>query len=475
MRKEPGFIYRVFLVVGDAFAIVASFTFAYYFRLHFDHRPYVFAGNTMSFLFSNLLLLPIWLIVLSSLGLYSRKVLQRHGMMAWRLLLASIVGTMSIITYDFFATAISPRDGLFPVKVIALYATIVCFFALSAERVAIALLFRLLHRRKYGLIRTVVAGDGENVRQLLLGTAPESGYKICGVVAESKYIPQEWNRRRYPSLEDAIKRLRPDAVVYAQEEGLEKANKLAIDHHALFYYSPPESSVIALTKDTEFVAGVPVLRIRATPLTGAARVYKRFLDIVISTLLIIVASPIMLVIWLIQKALNPKAPAIYKDTRLTRFNKEFPLLKFRSIKPEFSGMTPEEAFTKMGKPQLIEKYRSHGDYIKNDPRYTKFGKFLRSTSLDELPQLFNVWIGQISLIGPRALQPGELKDYGDRGLLLSIKSGVSGLAQVSGRRNISFNERRALDIYYIQNWTPMMDVTIFFRTIISIFKRSGAK
>ena len=475
MRKEPGFIYRVFLVVGDAFAIVASFTFAYYFRLHFDHRPYVFAGNTMSFLFSNLLLLPIWLIVLSSLGLYSRKVLQRHGMMAWRLLLASIVGTMSIITYDFFATAISPRDGLFPVKVIALYATIVCFFALSAERVAIALLFRLLHRRKYGLIRTVVAGDGENVRQLLLGTAPESGYKICGVVAESKYIPQEWNRRRYPSLEEAIKRLRPDAVVYAQEEGLEKANKLAVDHHALFYYSPPESSVIALTKDTEFVAGVPVLRIRATPLTGAARVYKRFLDIVISTLLIIVASPIMLVIWAIQKVLNPKAPAIYKDTRLTRFNKEFPLLKFRSIKPEFSGMTPEEAFTKMGKPQLIEKYRSHGDYIKNDPRYTKFGKFLRSTSLDELPQLFNVWIGQISLIGPRALQPGELKDYGDRGLLLSIKSGVSGLAQVSGRRNISFNEGRALDIYYIQNWTPMMDVTIFFRTIVSIFKRSGAK
>lgn len=475
MRKEPGFIYRVFLVVGDAFAIVASFTFAYYFRLHFDHRPYVFEGNTMSFLFSNLLLLPIWLVVLSSLGLYSRKVLQRHGLMAWRLLLASIVGTMSIITYDFFATAITPRDGLFPVKVIALYATIVCFFALSAERVLIALFFRLLHRSKRGLIRTVVAGDGENVRQLLLGTAPESGYKICGVVAESKYIPTEWNRRRYPDLETAVKNLRPDAVVYAQEEGLEQANKLAVDHHALFYYSPPESSVIALSKDTEFVAGVPVLRIRATPLTGAARVYKRFMDIVISTLLIIITSPIMLVIWLIQKILNPKAPAIYKDTRLTRFNQEFPLLKFRSIKPEFSGMTPEEAFMKMGKPELIEKYRSHGDYIKNDPRYTKFGKFLRSTSLDELPQMFNVWIGHISLIGPRALQPGELKDYGDRGLLLSIKSGVSGLAQVSGRRDISFNERRALDIYYIQNWTPMMDVTIFFRTIVSIFKRSGAK
>ena len=475
MRKEPGFIYKVFLVMGDALAIVASFTFAYYFRIHFDHRPYVFEGNTMGFLASNLVLLPIWLLVLSSLGLYTRKVLQRHALMAWRLFLASVLGTMSIITYDFFATAISPRDGLFPVKVIALYATAICFIALMFERACIAMAFRLLHRSKRGLIRTVVAGDGENVRQLLLGTAPESGYKICGVVADSKYIPQEWNRRRYPTLEDAVQRLRPDAAVYAQEEGLEEANKLAVDHHALFYYSPPESSVIALSRDTEFVAGVPVLRVRATPLTGAAQAYKRFLDVIISTLLIIVASPIMLVIWILQKLLNFKAPAIYKDTRLTRYNMEFPLLKFRSIKPEYSGMTPEEAFTKMGKPELIEKYRSHGDYIKNDPRYTKFGKFLRSTSLDELPQLFNVWIGHISLIGPRALQPGELADYGDRGLLLSIKSGVSGLAQVNGRRDISFNERRAMDIYYVQNWTPMMDVSIFFRTIMSVFKRSGAK
>ncbi len=150
-------------------------------------------------------------------------------------------------------------------------------------------------------------------------------------------------------------------------------------------------------------------------------------------------------------------------------------MKFRSIRQEYSGLTPEQAFKKMGKPELAKKYREHGDYIKNDPRYTKFGKFLRASSIDELPQLFNVLIGQISLIGPRALQPCELKDYGDRGLLLSIKSGLTGLAQVSGRRDISFNERRALDIYYIQNWTPMMDVSIFFRTVAGVFKRSGAK
>ena len=133
------------------------------------------------------------------------------------------------------------------------------------------------------------------------------------------------------------------------------------------------------------------------------------------------------------------------------------------------------AFEKMGKPELSEKYRKQGDYLKNDPRYTKFGRFLRRSSLDELPQLFNVLKGDISLVGPRALQPAELKNYGDRGIILSVKSGVTGLAQVSGRRNISFNERRAFDVYYVQNWTPAMDIQIIFRTIASVLGHEGAK
>ncbi|MBR3135247.1 sugar transferase [Candidatus Saccharibacteria bacterium] len=124
---------------------------------------------------------------------------------------------------------------------------------------------------------------------------------------------------------------------------------------------------------------------------------------------------------------------------------------------------------------MIEKYRKNGDYLKNDPRITKLGKFLRSTSLDELPQLFNVLKGDISLVGPRALVPGELKDYGDRSLLLSVKSGLTGLAQVSGRRDISFDERRSLDLYYVQNWTFLMDIQILLRTVAVVLLRKGAK
>ena len=181
------------------------------------------------------------------------------------------------------------------------------------------------------------------------------------------------------------------------------------------------------------------------------------------------------IIWLIEKISDPKAPAFYSETRLSRYDRRFKIYKFRSMKPEYCGISPEEAFTRMGKPHLIKKYRANGDMIPNDPRITKLGKFLRATSLDELPQLFNVIKGDISLVGPRALVPGELHHYGDRSLLLSVKSGLTGLAQVSGRRDISFDERRALDLYYIQNWSIGLDIRILLRTISAVILCKGAK
>src|SRR5581483_10782127 len=113
-------------------------------------------------------------------------------------------------------------------------------------------------------------------------------------------------------------------------------------------------------------------------------------------------------------------------------------------------------------------YREKGDYLEKDPRTTAFGRFLRKTSLDELPQLFNVIKGDLSLVGPRALIPGELELYAKKHTILSVKSGLTGLAQVSVRRNISFDERRKLDMYYVQNWSFWMDVVILFKTIRTV-------
>ncbi|MEI9913729.1 MAG: sugar transferase [Candidatus Saccharibacteria bacterium] len=137
-------------------------------------------------------------------------------------------------------------------------------------------------------------------------------------------------------------------------------------------------------------------------------------------------------------------------------------------------MTPEQAFTKMGHPELIKEYREHGDQIVHDPRISRWGLFLRRTSLDELPQLYNVFKGDISLVGPRALDPFELEQYSKKNLILAVKSGLTGLAQISGRRDISFNERRRIDLYYVQNWSFWGDIVILIKTVWVVLFHKGA-
>ena len=474
MKKQPGFLYRVALALGDACAIIFSFAFAYYFRVHIDPRPYFFDSELREFILVSLYLLPVWFVVLASMGLYNKKTIARRLLTAWRLALGAIVGIMAIVTYDYFAHP-NGYGSLFPVKIIALYAGVFCFFSLVLMRTLISGVRRLLYRGEHALLRVLIVGNNENTRQLLLGISPESGFKTVGVVAKDKYVPDEWRKRQYDDVDEAIRRLRPDALIQTGTKDIELVNKKAIDHHMHYYYSPSENSIITLSGQVDFIAGVPIISVHATPLVGGARIYKRLFDLFFAGLGTILALIPMIIIYIIQKTISPRAPALYRDRRLTRFNRQFSLFKFRSIMPEYSGLTPEEAFEKMGKPELIEKYRKQGDYLKNDPRYTSFGRFLRRTSLDELPQLLNVLKGDISLIGPRALQPQELKNYGDRGLILSVKTGITGLAQVSGRRNISFNERRALDIYYVQNWTPALDLSILWRTVLVVLRRDGAK
>ena len=129
----------------------------------------------------------------------------------------------------------------------------------------------------------------------------------------------------------------------------------------------------------------------------------------------------------------------------------------------------------IGRADLAKKYRDNGDFVEKDPRVTKIGRILRTSSIDELPQLFNVIKGDISLVGPRALVPQELDQYPSKHHILSVKSGMTGLAQVSGRLDISFEERRRLDLYYVQNWSFTLDLTILIRTIRAVLSGNGAK
>lgn len=474
MKKDPGLVYRVILMVGDAVAIVASFLLAYLIRIHIDQKPYYFEAEPRAFITTICFLLPIWILLMLLLGLYNKTIILNRSRLpeTLRLMMASVLGIMALITYDFFT-----EENIFPTRLVAVYAMILSFLVLFILRFIIRHVRSAIIRRNRGTLRAIVIGNNINTSRLIehIVNFPEDGFSLAAVVANKSFVPTELQGKRFTSLKEALKWSKADVIFQTDEHGTEKVYSESIAHHLLYYFVPSETALSSHIGELELIGDTPAIFVKVTPLIGVARFVKRIMDIVLGSLMLLIALIPMLIIWLIVKLSDVHHSAIYSEYRLSRYNKKVKIYKFRSMKPEYSGMSPEEAFTKMGKPELIEKYRKNGDALTNDPRITYIGAFLRATSLDELPQLINVVKGDISLVGPRALVPGELKDYGDRSLLLSVKSGLTGLAQVSGRRDISFEERRALDLYYIQNWSLWMDISILFRTIGAVFTGKGAK
>lgn len=474
MRKKSDYILRFGLIVGDAVALILSFAMAYFIRVHVDPRPYMFESQLYNFTMTVVFLIPILLVILATLGLYRKDIFLGKSRLPEiaRLAVAAVLSVAALIMYDFFRD-----DNLFPVRVMALTSVGLSFVFLWCERIIIRFVVKLIFRKDYGTRRVIIVGNNRNTSYLAdyIASTPESGYRLAGIVSSKKYIPNDLKKKQYSSLKDALRRVRADVIFQTDEKSTEYVYKQAVQRHLLYYFVPSETALSSHFGELELVGTTPAVLVMTTPLTGGYVVVKRIFDILFSFFGIIIALIPMLITWIALKLTDFKHSPIYTDERLTRFNRKFKCYKFRSMKSEYSGLTAEQAFIKMGRPELIKKYRKNGDYLKDDPRITKIGHFIRKTSIDELPQLFNILKGDISLIGPRALLPGELRDYGDRSLILTVKSGLTGFAQVSGRRDIPFEERRALDIYYVRNWSLMLDLSIFFKTITAVLKRDGAK
>ena len=474
MRKKSDFILRLLLIIGDALALILSFAMAYFIRVKVDPRPWTFEFQFFEFVRTVVWLVPVMIVILAALGLYRKDIFLNRSRLPERsrLVLAAVLSVAALIVYDFFTD-----EGLFPVRVMALTSMLLSFVFLLCERIIVRFAIRQIFKSDYGVKRAIIIGNSKNTEYLAdyIASTPESGYRLAGIVAAKKYIPKDLKTHHYSSLKDALKKARADVIFQTDEKSTEYVYKQTVQRHLLYYFVPSETALSSHFGEMELVGTTPAVLVLTTPLTGGYVVVKRGFDIIFSLCALIIAAIPMVLTWVILKCSDLKAPAIYADERLTQYNRKFKCYKFRSHKSEYNGLTAEEAFTKMGKPELISKYRKGGDYLKDDPRITRFGRFIRKTSIDELPQLFNILKGDISLIGPRALLPGELRDYGDRSLILTVKSGLTGFAQVSGRRDIPFEERRALDIYYVRNWSLSLDTQIFFKTIADVLKMSGAK
>lgn len=476
MRKKSDHILRICLIIGDAIALILSFACAYFIRVHIDPRPFVFQSQLLNFTITVAFLVPILLIILAALGLYKRSIFMNKTKIpeVSRLFLAAILSVAALIVYDFFK-----GEEIFPVRIMALTSVALSFIFLLIERFIMRWIIKLIFRKNLGTQRVIIVGDNNNTEYLAnyISSTPESGYRLAGIVARAKYIPDDLQKKRYSSLKEALQKSHADVIFQTDEKSTEYVYKQALLRHMPYYFVPSETALSSSLGELELVGNTPAMLVMVTPLAGGYVVVKRIFDIIFSLLAIIIAAIPMAITWIVLKVTDFKHSPIYAGERLTQYGRTFKCYKFRSLKAEYSGMSPEAAFAKMGKPELADKYYYEGRlYLENDPRITKIGNFIRKTSIDELPQLFNILKGDISLIGPRALPPKELKDYGERrSLILSVKSGLTGFAQVLGRRDISFEERRVLDIYYVKNWSLMLDLQIFFKTIAIVIKGEGAK
>lgn len=470
MKNRPLSL-RLLLATADMLVVIVSFALAYYYRIYFDDRPFYFHPDTRTFVSAVIGLIPAWLAINAFSGLYDRAIFLRRWHEYGKILIVSVVSVTFMITYGFFI-----GEETFPARIIAVYFVGINFTLMVAARELVRLLYRIMFTYRIGRKRLLVVGDDATTLALakFLNKRVEYGYDVVGVVtksgsSDSSALPMFLDFRQ------AVKKTSPNTIIQTNKTHSQEVYHYAALHHIAYMFVPQQDRIMSRLSRVEIIDSLPVIEIHQTPLVGGGRVLKRLMDIILSTAALIVFSPIMVLVILIMKITAPGEAVFYRQTRLTRFNRRVGIYKFRSMKPSYNGLSPEEAFEKMGRPELVEVYRNNGDQLEDDPRMSKLGKFLRATSLDELPQLYNVLRGDISLVGPRALVPQEINRSERKHIILSVKSGLTGLAQVSGRRDISFEERRRLDVYYVQNWSLLMDVQILFRTIGMVLFRRGAK
>ncbi len=482
MKNNSSLLYNLLLLIGDFLALLLAFVFAYVLRVSLGLTPgarlIVHPVHATTYFRIFVLLVPFWIIIFALLGLYNSSIYEKRFSEAGRLLMGSFIGLLFVISYAFFS-----NELIFPAKLVPVYGFVLAFLFLVLFRTIARFIRSTLFRYNIGITNILIVGDTKITRELVdsLEDTHKSGYRIVGVVGGEHHLPPDINPPLFESFAEALDKIGSGRIhsivqteLYTSSEKNNEILTAAQQSHIAYRFVPGNTELFVGNLQVElFRSAVPVVAVHQTALIGWGRIVKRLFDLIVALSILVVASPILLIV--IALEIFSGGDVFLRQKRLTRFNQTFRVFKFRTHIKKYNGLLPEEAFTKMGKPELLRQYRDNGDFLPNDPRVSRLGRLLRKTSLDELPQIFNVIKGDLSLVGPRALVPDELEQYAKRHTILSVKSGITGLAQVSGRKSISFDERRKLDMYYVQNWSFWLDLVILIKTIRVILTGEGAQ
>ncbi|MGF9648054.1 sugar transferase [Pseudarthrobacter oxydans] len=314
-----------------------------------------------------------------------------------------------------------------------------------------------------------------------LRTSPHAGYlPIAAYSPGASSSPNSENHSGLPILGtsadvsrilDAIQECGADAVavsagVQLHPQTLRHLGWELASRNISLIMAPALTDIAGPRIHTQPVAGLPLIHVTTPTLEGGQRVAKRLFDIVISGTLILLISPLMALVALLVK-LDSKGPILFRQQRVGIEGKLFYMLKYRSMVVDAERQLSVLAHRNEGNGLLFK--------IKDDPRVTRVGRHLRRYSIDELPQLFNIFSGSMSLVGPRPPLPQEVEEYErDVRRRLLVKPGLTGLWQVSGRSDLSWQDSVRLDLYYVENWSLAGDLVIILRTVRAVFRSTGA-
>jgi len=467
--KQSELFFSFLLVPLDFLMIILAGISAYYLRfasVATEIRPVIFSLPFGDY-FQILLLIDLaWLVIFALAGLYNIKGSRRLTAEVYRVILACSTGLMFIVVLIFVF-----RE-LFSSRFIVLAGWLLAIVYISFARIIIRLVQRILLRYGIGVHKIVLVGNSNTTDALIheFSSRKNSGYEV---VKRLKNFSLETEQ----DLTEFIRSSEVDEIMQS-DPNLSKAEAIRLfdfadENHIIFKYAADLLGAKVLKTEVSEVAGIPVVEVKKTPLEGWGRIIKRIFDIIISLFLIIIFCPVLVIAAIIIK-IDSRGPIIYKNERVLK-NGTFKLFKFRSMIYQYcvGDDYGNNGALELEKKLIEEKSIKIGPVYKiaDDPRLTGAGKFIRRWSIDELPQFFNVLRGDMSLVGPRPHQPREVAKYErHHKKVLSIKPGITGLAQISGRSDLSFEDEVKLDSYYIENWSLLFDIAILLRTPLAVIK-----
>ena len=450
----------------DGLGIILSYMAAWF--LKFDSGLFERETGTLSFwtyMYALLFVVPAYLILYSLYQLYTSRRVQRFRVEFTNIIKANVLGLLVFLTVLYII-----KQTHFSRTMLFIFFIINIVLAMLVRGMIYLLLFSL-RRGGYNIKHVLLVGFSETAKAYIdrVLVYREWGYEVYGILDDNAG-PEENHKGisvigRIDSLKEYLDSNNFDEIAITLK--IDEYSKLRdivnicekTGVHTQFI--PDYNNIIPTRPYTEDLMGMPVINIRYVPLSNTFySLVKRIMDVMISLTGILITSPLMVCIAVIIKTTS-KGPLIYKQERVGLHNKSFMMYKFRSMRVQDAG-EEKKAWT-----------------TKNDPRVTAVGKFIRRTSIDELPQLFNILKGDMSVVGPRPERPQFVEQFKEEipryMVKHQVRPGLTGWAQINGYRgDTSIKKRIEYDIFYIENWTISFDIKIMFLTIFKGFINKNA-